>query len=420
MNRDSFYFLLLNIGHFLDHLFTLVFATVAALALSREWGVGYAELLVYATPGFFAFGLFSLPAGWLADKWSRDGMMCVFFIGIGLAAIVAGFAETPLQMGVRLFVIGIFAAIYHPVGLALVTLKWRDTGMRIASNGVWGNLGVACAALITGYLIDNGGWRMAFILPGVVSIAVGLIYLAVRWRTIHDDHKGAGSVAPQAAGDVSAAQRAMIIRVAVIVFLTTAVSSVIFQSTTFALPKIFDERLQNLAFEMSRGVARLIGSGEGDVATMIGFMAFTVFAVASIAQLIVGRSLDAFGPRKVFMAVAALQILFFLLMPGLRDGLALAVALGFMLGAFGQIPINDYMIAKTASGTNRARIYGIRYVVSFSVLAVALPLISYVYLNWGFDTLFRILAGAAAVILVTVSTLPRQMPGSGAAAKAAE
>ena len=68
MDRDRTHFLLLNIGHFLDHLFMLVFATVAALVLYREWNVGYAELLAYATPGFFAFGAFSLPAGWLARR----------------------------------------------------------------------------------------------------------------------------------------------------------------------------------------------------------------------------------------------------------------------------------------------------------------------------------------------------------------
>ena len=64
MNRDRTHFLFLNIGHFLDHLFTLIFATVAALALSREWGLSYGDLLKYATPGFFAFGVFSYPAGW--------------------------------------------------------------------------------------------------------------------------------------------------------------------------------------------------------------------------------------------------------------------------------------------------------------------------------------------------------------------
>ncbi len=136
--RERTHFLLLNVGHFMDHLFTLIFASVAALALHREWGLGYADLLKYATPGFFAFGVFALPAGWLADKWSRDGMMSVFFIGIGIASILTGFARTPFEIALGLFVLGVFAAIYHPVGLAIVVEKWKNTGMRIAVNGVLG------------------------------------------------------------------------------------------------------------------------------------------------------------------------------------------------------------------------------------------------------------------------------------------
>ena len=126
--RERYHFLLLNVGHFMDHLFTLIFATVAALALYREWNLGYAELVTYATPGFFAFGVFALPAGWLADKWSRDGMMSVFFVGIGIASIATGFARTPLEIALGLFVIGVFAAIYHPVGLAIVGCGSATTG----------------------------------------------------------------------------------------------------------------------------------------------------------------------------------------------------------------------------------------------------------------------------------------------------
>jgi MFS family permease len=420
MNRDRSYFLLLNVGHFLDHLFTLIFATVAALALHREWNIGYAELIAYATPGFFAFGVFALPAGWLADRWSRDGMMCVFFVGIGLTAILTGFAQSPWQIGIGLFVIGMFAAIYHPVGLAIVTTKWRNTGMRIATNGVWGNLGVASAALIAGYLIDHGGWRMAFFAPGVFSIAVGLAYMALRRESINVERR-----APKEAGRAgreaeSASYRAVLARVSAIVFLTTAVSSVIFQSTTFALPKIFDERLQGLAAQLSAWAEGAGGGEQADVATALGSLAFVVFAVASMAQLLVGLMLDRFGPRRVFMIVAAIQIVFFSLMPGLRDAFALAAALGFMLGAFGQIPINDYMIGKLASGAYRARIYGVRYVVSFTVLAATLPLIAFVYDAWGFDTLFRILAGAAVVILAAVAVLPRRLPTPEAAPAAAE
>ncbi len=418
MTRDRIHFLFLNVGHYLDHLFTLIFATVAALALSREWGLSYGELLKYATPGFFAFGLFSLPTGWLADKWSREGMIAVFFVGIGASSIATAFAQTPLQVGIGLFIVGIFAAIYHPVGLAIVTQRWKNTGMRLAMNGIWGNLGVASAALITGYFIDYGGWRIAFVVPGVASIVIGILYAVHQWSEI--THVKPPAVAGAATPAQSADYRAMLLRISAIVFLTTAVSSVIFQSTTFALPKIFDERLQGIAASMAQWLsASGVAAAKGDIATMVGAFTFVVFAVASMAQLVVGSLLDRFGPRIVFMIVATIQIVFFSLMPGLRDGLAMAAALGFMLGAFGQIPINDFMIGKMASGEARARIYGVRYVVSFTALAAALPLIGFVYENYGFDTLFRIMAGAAALIFIAVACLPSRLPTPNTAPVAA-
>jgi MFS family permease len=420
MKRDRLHFLLLNIGHFLDHFFTLIFATVAALALTHEWGVSYGDLLVYATPGFFAFGLFSYPSGWLADKWSREGMMGVFLIGIGLSSIVTAFAQTPLQIGIGLFAIGVFAAIYHPVGLAMVTQKWKNTGMRLAVNGVWGNLGVASAALITGYIIDNGGWRMAFIVPGVVSVVIGIAYMVARWPDYMSEKSAPKPTTQAVTASYSADYRALLLRVSIIVFITAAISSIIFQATTFALPKIFDERLQGIAKMMASWVESLGLGGRVDVATMIGAFAFVVFAVASLAQLIFGSLLDRYGARQVFMGVATLQIVFFAIMPGQLDGVAMAVAFGFMLGAFGQIPINDYMIGKLAAGALRARIYGVRYLVTFTALAASLPLIAFVYERWGFDTLFRVLAVTALAIFATVACLPRTLPAPETAPAPAE
>jgi MFS family permease len=408
MERDRLHFLFLNIGHFLDHLFMLIFATAAALVLAKEWQLSYGELIGYATPGFFAFGLCSYPAGWIADKWSRHGMMCVFFIGIGLASVATGLARTPLQIAIGLFAIGLFAAIYHPVGLAMVTQRWRNTGMRIAVNGVWGNLGVASAALLTGYLIDNGGWRAAFIAPGVFSVLVGLGYAATVYSEPAEQRPATGAAASSTASAPN--HKSLLMRVSAIVFLTTAVSSIIFQATTFALPKIFDERLQGLVAKSVALLESFGAPGRTDFATMVGVFAFIVFVVASFAQLIVGSLLDRMGARRVFIGAAAVQVIFFALMAGLKDGWALAVALGFMLGAFGQIPINDYMIGKLASGPARARVYGVRYVVSFTTLAASLPLIALVYEAWGFDTLFHILAATAFVILAAVACLPRQMP----------
>ena len=172
-----------------------------------------------------------------------------------------------------------------------------------------------------------------------------------------------------------------------------------FQSTTFALPKVFDERLGGIALS----------------ATALGQLAFVVFALASIGQLIVGHFLDRLGPRTVFIAAAAMQVVFFALMPGLSDWAALACAMAFMLAAFGQIPINDYMIGRMAEGEWRARIYGVRYVVSFTALAAALPLIAFIYESWGFDALFRVLAVSAAIILAAVLHAAAASAGAGSA-----
>lgn len=415
MTKDRLYFLLLNLGHFLDHLFMLIFATVAALILHREWGVSYGDLLKFATPGFVAFGIFSLPSGWLGDKWCRDGMMVVFFIGAGLASIATSYAQTPFEVGLGLFVIGVFASIYHPVGLALVSLKWKNTGMRLAANGVWGNVGVGSAALITGYMIDNADWRMAFYLPGCFSIFCGVVYFLLRREAIisstnikRTKHQAAKTSEKKSLLEIE--NKSLLIRIFSIILITTIVTSIIFQSTTFALPKIYDERIVGLARTSLEWLQLDHLPGKTDIATMIGVLAFIVFTIASFGQLIVGYSLDKYGPRYVFMFLATLQLVCFAAMPGLQGEWAFLISLGFMLGAFGQIPINDFILSKIVTDQYRARIYGARFVVGFTVLAATLPFISTVYEASGFDMLFKILAAATVITLVAAFFLPKQMP----------
>ena len=391
MKRRQLEFLFLNAGHFFDHLIILIFAAVAALALAREWGMGYAQLIPYATPGFVAFGLFAVPAGWLADKWSREGMMLLFFLGIGIAAVLTALADTPLQIGLGLFVIGMFGAIYHPVGLAMVVQGRTKTGMPLAVNGVFGNLGVGCAALITGFLIDQTGWRSAFVWPGVVCIVLGLAYalflFAIR-QSGNDADRASGAKANS--GQTLQVTGTILIKIFAVIFFSTAVGGLIFQSTTFSLPKIFDERLGELAV----------------TATSVGGFAFAVFALASIGQLIVGYLLDRISLKLVFLVVAGIQVVFFTLMVGATGSVALAVSAVFMLAVFGQIPINDVLIGRITRSEWRSRVFGLRYIVTFSVSASSIPLIAWIYGFWGFDALFWVLTVAALAILIVVVFLP--------------
>src|SRR5512134_165913 len=111
--------LFLNVGHFVDHLAMLIFPT-AVLAIGAAWQRPYSELLPLALGGFIAFGAGSIPAGWLADHWSRRGMMALFFFGLGAATILTGFARTPFELAAGITLMGTFAAIYHPVGIAML------------------------------------------------------------------------------------------------------------------------------------------------------------------------------------------------------------------------------------------------------------------------------------------------------------
>jgi MFS family permease len=394
MSRDRVSFLFLNVGHFLDHLFVLIFATVAALRLASEWGMTYAELIPYATPGFVAFGLCAIPAGWLADKWSREGMMVVFFIGIGVSSLLASFARTPLEIAAGLLLIGVFAAIYHPVGLAMVVHGREKTGIPLAINGVFGNLGVACAALLTGLMIDTAGWRAAFVLPGVFSIGVGFAYWAFQraGRAQRAADAASGAAARRAAAGTLELDRATLKRVFLIVMFAAAAGGLIFQSTTFALPKILDERLLSMA-----------GS-----ATSVGTYAFAVFALAAFAQLVVGYLVDRHSVRVVFAVVAGMQAVLFAVMHQLTGVAALAVSLCFMLAVFGQIPITDVLVGRITRSEWRSRVYSLKYIINFSVSASALPLIAWLHAGWGFGALFTVLAIAATCIFAAVLALPRR------------
>jgi len=393
-NRIHFAFMCA--GHLYGHLFMLVFATVAALSLSKEWGMSYAELIPYAAPGFIALGVCAVPAGWLADKWSRKGMMIVFFVGIGLSSIFASLAKTPLQIGIGLLTIGIFAAIYHPVGISLVVQGRKVTGVPLAVNGVFGNMGVAGAALITGFLIDRTGWSSAFVWPGVISVATGITYAGFLYVTRYSDTKKSANVAEKKkTSDELFMDKRLVARVFAIIFFSTAIGGLIFQSTTFALPKMFEERLADLAIS----------------ATVVGRYAFIVFAFAAVGQLIVGYLLDRYPVRVVFSLVAALQAVFFGIMPGLSGLSALVVATAFMLVVFGQIPINDVLISRVTQSEWRSRAYAFRYIVTFSVSATSIPFIAWIYARWGFDRLFIVLSVAAIFIFASVLLLPSALSG---------
>lgn len=362
-----------NLAHLTDHMFMLIFPT-AVLAMEADFGRSYGELLALSVGGFIAFGAGSLPSGWLGDRWSRRNMMGVFFLGIGTAAILAGLTSSLWLLAAALTLIGAFASIYHPVGTAMLTahaesLGPETMGREIGLNGVWGNVGVACAALTTGAIAQYLGWRHAFILPGIAAIVAGIAFLVLVPDHPSPKRKG-GQPAP-------AVPRHIAIRAFGVLALVGVSGGIVFNAATIVLPKLFSERMLDVTITPV-GVSLLV---------------FAVYLCGALAQLLIGRLVDRFTLKAIFLPLAALQAPC-LLLAGLLDNWLLVIpAIGVMFAIFGQVTINDAMVAKYTADTWRARAYSLRYLLSFGASALAVPLIALVYeYGGGFPTLFGVLA----------------------------
>jgi len=369
----------LNLGHLLDHLAMLVFPT-AVVALVREWNVDYSDLLKLTLGGAIAFGAFAIPAGWLADHWSRYKTIAVYFFGLGISLGLTGFAQSPWQIAVGLTVTGAFAAIYHPVGIAMLVASPQNMGRALGWNGLWGNLGLAFAALITGALVDFAGWRAAFFIPGVFCVLAGVLYLVL----VKDP--GQAKKTSKSLGLHIDAR--MMARIFAIMLIATACGGVIFSSTTYSMPKVFDERLRDLT-QTNLGIGALVAA---------------VYTVAAFAQ---GSLIDKFELRRLLIGVAIAQIPMLWLAANLQGWAMLGIALLMMLAVFGQIPLNDAIVGKYVADEYRARVLSVRYVFSLSVGAIALSMIAALHrTDGGFSNVFLVLACLAAAMLAASFFFP--------------
>lgn len=378
--------LLLNVAHAIDHLMLLVFATAVG-AIAADFGVGrWEDLMPYAAGAFVLFGLGSLPAGRLGDLWGRRAMMLVFFFGIGASSLLVATTQSPWQLAAALTVLGAFAAIYHPVGIPMLVQGAERPGRVIGVNGLAGNLGIALAALSTGFLVKYFGWRTAFVVPGLASIACGAAFALVAPRESSPPSKRAPrqlDLPPS-----------MLARVLVVLTLTSTCGSLIFNFTTNGNGELLRERLA--------AVTR-------DPATL-GVLLASVYAVASLAQVVVGRLIDRYPLKRLYLGIVAMQVPLFVL-AARADGWALyALALAFMAFVFGAIPFTDALIVRYVDDRMRSRVAGVRLAIAFGISALAVWLLGPVVKASGFDFLLALLAVIAACAAVAVLGLPARAP----------
>ncbi len=376
----------LNLAHAIDHFVLLIFPTVV-IGLEVVYGRPYSELIALSSAAFIAFGVFSLPAGWLADRWSRRNMMAAFYLGCGVSLIAAGIAPNLTMLAVAMFALGMFAAIYHPVGMAMLIEASGARGRTLAFNGVCGNLGVSLAAGISAALASWFGWRFAFFAPAVLCIIVGFVYL---WMTPADLHT---VKTRKSAPAVPLTPRLAIIMFGLFIVIALT-AGLTFNVLTIALPKIVDD-----------------GMAKDVPLVMVGSIATLVLVCGAIAQLSVGRIVEWVPPHIVFAIVTGFSFLGNL-WATYATGLGLLVALAIAVAAiYGQVTVNDMIMARYTADAWRGRVYAVRYFLVFISAGVAIGMIALLHKTGGFALVLGVNAIIAGMMLLATLALAAMIVG---------
>ena len=367
-----------NLAHALDHFLLLIYPT-AVIALAAETGVSYASLIALATGAFFAFGLFSLPMGWLAERYGRRNLLALFFIGSALSCLGLASAGTPAGFAGWLFVLGVFAAIYHPIGSAMLVSHASRLGRDLGWNGVWGNLGAACSPAATALLAAAFGWRAAFIIPGLVCFGAGAAFLLMVPGDGEAHERGGRS-----GSTVLLARPLLLFGIFAVAIIAGGMT---FNMLTIALPKIIDERL---------GLAHSL--------EVTGSLGTVVFMFGALTQMLMGRLVDRYELPTIFAGLSLLQPLGFGL-AALVTGLPLLVGLILAMAAiYGQVVVNDAMVARYVPAQYRAKAFSVRYFLGFTVSGLAAPAIAILHREGGFALVLGVASAHGLLVFASACT----------------
>lgn len=387
-----------NIGHSLTHLMMLLYPTVV-LTLEARFGLTYGELMWLFVPGLVLYGVAALPAGWLADRWSAERMMVMFFAGSGVAGIVTGLAPGPVGLAIGLGLIGFFGSIYHPVGTAWLVRNAENRGRMLGWNGIFGSVGIGAGPLVAAGLTTLYGWRAAFIVPGFLSLALGVaLAVLVRGGSVTAAVSDRKPQPEPARGDIK--------RAFMLLSVTMLSTGIIFQAFSNVLPKLFEQRLADLTN------GGLLGTG--------GLVSL-VFVASAIFQLAGGMLSDRFSMKWIYLLCWAVQIPVMFAATRLFElPLFAAALLCFTMIAIAT-PTENALLVHYTPARWRATAFGAKFVLSLGVAALGVPLVAVAYDRTGdFVWLFVVLGVLAAIVVATALFLPRERAAPVAATAPAE
>ena len=373
------------LGHLLMHMFA-AFYFVIVLAIEDDWKLSYDELLNLWFLGSLLVGLGALPAGWISDNWSRSGMIAIMFIGLGISSLLCGLSGNKVSLFISLSLLGLFCAIYHPAGISWVVNTSKETGKALGFNNIFGGVGIGLGAFFAGVLIEQFNWQAAFMLPGLISLVVGLSLTY---------HLKSGKISLK---NISSEQfkdnpeKNQMLKIAIIMLLSITCLSFVYQILQTSLPKAIDIRLTDSL----------------DLSTSdIGYIVAAIYIVSGLMNYVGGILTDKYSEKLIYSIGIVGQGILLLLIVSLSNYWLIAISLAIVAFNSSILPAENLLLAKFSPEKYQSLVYGIKFIVSFTVGPIALIMISRSYdLTGEFGVLYLAFGFVMIIMFLIVLTLP--------------
>lgn len=401
-SREKRVVLVASLTHYLIHMNMVIFPVIV-LPFSREMGLPISEVFPLSFLMYLLYGMLALPAGYLADRWSKVGMLRICMIGTGLSSLGVAFSTGTGDFVFFLALIGFFCGLYHPVGLGLIAREIQAQGKAHGVNGAFGALGEATGPLVAGVTLFYLDWRWVYLITGTMGV---LMFITAFSLPVIE--RGHHEIEAERGRDTH--KREYWGYFAILVVAMT-LGGLIYRANLTTLPAYLEMRAGTM-IEIIKGFA---GDGRNAGSGAAGILASTLFIFTIAGQYLGGWMADRFDLRVAYLAVHFVALPFMIGMAFLHGPWLYLSAGLFLFFTLGMQPIENSLVTKFIPRRWLSTGYGIKFTFTFGVGSLAVYEVAYVEKWGGLPWLYPLLSAqvallvvsAAALLMVSIGKIPR-------------
>ncbi len=385
-------------GHFMSHFNMLAFPALV-LPLSGRMGLDVPRILDLAFWMYLLFGVTALPWGMAADRIGGGSLMRLYFLGAAVCSFGAAFwIDSPHHLALALAGLGLFCGIYHPTGLGLISKGVKHVSMALGYNGMFGNLGLAAAPVLTGVFNWLWGPGAAYIVLGALNL-LGFAATAMLPLERPPAREGESRKSDDGQGRPSAF---------FILLIAMMLAGLAYRGTTVLMPTYFQLKNSGIAEVFSR-----LSAGQLSDNLTATLVTSVIYLVGVLGQYMGGRIAENRDPRIAYLAFHAVcgPVAFLMAVSSNLPLVALSLAYFFFL--LGGQPIENTLVARFAPRRLHHSAYGTKFILTFGVGALAVPLVGNIQAAWGIEACFPVLGGMSLGLVAVAFLLVRKTEPQG-------